>query len=155
MLYLLFTTVDDGSIVSEKETCHGRSKREERDTPTRTCRADFYLISNCAHGWELYHICRHLLPTAFCICVTSAKIPGRHRVPSASTQNHTKREGQRPRCPQPQPETAQMPKSFHPQKQHNTAIKFLLFLESPLKFHGLSLPTKSGGTSTGPMHFLP
>ena len=50
--------------------------------------------------------------------------------PAYFPKPHHTWEGQRPRCPQPHPETAQTPKSNYPQKQHNTAIKFPLFLGS-------------------------
>ena len=48
--------------------------------------------------------------------------------PAYFPKPHLTWEGQRPRCPQPYPQTAQTPKSIQPQKQHNTAIKFPLFL---------------------------
>ena len=46
--------------------------------------------------------------------------------PDMGKRNTNSWEGQRPRCPQLQPETAQTPKSSYSQKQHNTAIGLLL-----------------------------
>ena len=50
--------------------------------------------------------------------------------PAYFPKPHHTWEGQRPRCPQPHPATAQTPKTNYPQKQHHTAIKFPLFLGS-------------------------
>ena len=58
-----------------------------------------------------------------------AATPGGAASPLPAIRRHTVR-GNAPVARNPIPKPHKTPKSIHPQKQHNSAIKFLLFLGS-------------------------